>query len=382
MGPDFGVESRRVRCPWEAPSRVSKDVDMDRRASRRDVLRGAVATATAGATSALGFPAFGQTNQTARPAKLIARFSRALVVGLNANAGDPSYQSMADVPKLMRDKHGLAMEFDIHPASTLGTDLSQLEAVQLGLIDITSNTTSQFAVFDESFVFLDLPYIIGGWDTALRLFKSDLWKEQAAAFEKQVPVKVLPPVGAGGFRMLLNNKRPVLTPADFKGLKVRTTRSGLEKDLMQAWGGEAVPLPWVETYDALKQGTIDGLHTQPIWTHRFKMFEQIKYATEVRALFTVQLQVMNIKTWESLGEPFQKAFLAAAGEAADRANAKDRTQEIATKEELKKLGVELHRPERDDLTQWRTAGEKIWVTAAPHIDKRVLDAAMQLREPA
>ena len=122
----------------------------------------------------------------------------------------------------------------LHPTSTLGTDISQLEAVQTGFIDITSNATAQFSAFSTDFEFVGLPYAITDWDMADRLYKSDLWKEQAASFEKSMPVKVLPPLGSGGFRLLWNNVRPLPSPDAVQGLKFRTTRSPLSIDLIKA----------------------------------------------------------------------------------------------------------------------------------------------------
>jgi TRAP-type C4-dicarboxylate transport system substrate-binding protein len=66
---------------------------------------------------------------------------------------------------------------------------------------------------------------------------------------------------------------------------------------------------------------------QPIWTYGFNLYEVLKYATQVKAIFAVQFQVINRKTWDSLGADIQPAFAAAAQEAADQANAMDEASE-------------------------------------------------------
>src|SRR5690606_29628972 len=117
-------------------------------------------------------------------------------------------------------------------------------------------------------------------------------------FEKEVPrMKVLPAVGAGGFRLLWNSKRPLIKPADVNGLKFRTSAQQLEIALIKSWGGNPTPIAFTEVYGALKNGVIDGMHVQPIWTYVFKLHEVLKYATEVGAYFAVQLQVMNRNTY-------------------------------------------------------------------------------------
>jgi len=88
-----------------------------------------------------------------------------------------------------------------------------------------------------------------------------------------VPLKVLPPVGAGGFRLLCNSVRPVQELAALTGLRIRTSNAALEIKLLRAWGATPAPLLWVNVYDALPRRAIDGFHVHPIWTHGFNMFE-------------------------------------------------------------------------------------------------------------
>lgn len=344
---------------------------IQRRYHRRAILKGAVATGAAAALT--GFPAVLHAQR-----KPVA-FDRPLIAALNGKEGDPTDTAIRLIPKILREKHNVALEIEIHPSSTLGTDLSQLEAVQFGQIDITSHTTSQFTVFDPAFAFLDLPYVIADWDAALRLFASDLWREQAAKFEAAVPLKVLPPVGAGGFRLLWNNVRPVPEPAALAGLRIRSSTAALEISLLRAWGASPLPLPWVNVREALKNRTIDGFHVQPIWTYAFDMYEQLKYATAVNALFAVQLQVMNAKTWAALPDPAQTAFAAAAAEAATEASRRDRAAEAADTRRLVEKGMAIHEPSESERAKWRAIGKSLWQSATG-VDRGVLDRVAELAQ--
>ena len=344
-----------------------------RRYHRRAILKGAAATGAAIALA--GFPAI------LRAQRQPLSFDRPLIAALNGKEGDPTDIAIRLIPKILREKHNIALDIEIHPSSTLGTDLSQLESVQFGQIDITSHTTSQFTVFHPAFAFLDLPYVIADWDTALRLFASELWQEQAAKFEAAVPLKVLPPVGAGGFRMLWNNVRPVPEPAALTGLRLRSSNSALEIELLRAWGAAPQPMPWVNVYDALKRRAIDGFHVQPIWTYAFDMFEQLKYATAVDALFSVQLQVMSARTWAALPDPVQTAFTAAAAEAAVEANRRDRAAEVADTKRLIEKDMTIHMPSAAERTKWQEAGKILWQSATG-IERSVLERAAALAKRA
>ena len=68
----------------------------------------------------------------------------------------------------MKERFDLEATVQIFPPNSLGNDINVLESVQNGFVDISSNTTAQFSVFDDSFAFVDLPYAIPDWETALR----------------------------------------------------------------------------------------------------------------------------------------------------------------------------------------------------------------------
>src|SRR2546428_5935607 len=194
----------------------------------------------------------------------------------------------------------------------------------------------------------------------LRLAKSDLWRAQAAKFEAKTPLKVLPPVGSGGDRLLGNRVRNTPAPGAGKGIKYRTTTSKLEIELGRAWGGNPTPIAWTETYNALSSGVVEGIHVQPIWTFRFNMHEVLKYATEVDAIFAVQFQVLNKNTWNLMPPDIQTAFMAAAQEAADQANQIDRDGERSFKQKLREAKMEIYTPNAAEKAQWQKIGEAGW----------------------
>lgn len=336
--------------------------------SRRKFLK------TAAATSLLAFP---------MPAIVRAqgtqKYLKPLVAGLNAKAGDPTHTSIARISDILREKYDVEMEIQVHPSSTLGTDLSQLEAVQTGFVDITSNVTGQFAQFSPDFAFVDLPYAITNWDMANRLFASDLWKEQAAKFAEATPLVPLPPVGAGGFRLLWNNQRAAPVPADVKGMRFRTTQSPAEIALVEAWGGSPTPLAWTETYNGLKTGLIDGIHVQPIWTYGFNMHEVLKHATEVDAVFAVQFQVINKNSLMSMPDDIREKFLMAAVDAANEANAADQAAEEEMKGKLREAGMEIYKPSETEKAEWQSIGEGLWDEYAGDTDPSVIERMVAMR---
>ncbi len=316
--------------------------------SRRRVLAGAAL-----ATGVIGFPAIVRSQQAKRLLKPI-------VAGLNGREGDPSYNSIALIPKILREKYDVQIELQIHPAQTLGSLESQAEGVLTGFIDITSFSSSQLSFWTDTYEFLDLPYILSSWDMALRFYKSELFQKLATRVESQVKIKMLPAVGAGGFRILWNKQRALATPDDVRGLKFRTTASAIEQNLIRAWGGNPTVIPFNEAYVGIQQGVIDGFYVQPIWNFNFKFYEVLKYGTHVQANFSTQLQIMNGATFNAMPEPIRKAFLLAAQDAAELANPQDRELEARFTRELVAKNVQIHTPSAAELAKWRERGQQVW----------------------
>src|SRR5262245_11293491 len=125
--------------------------------SRRKVIAGAAAGA-----ALLGAPAIARAQQP-------KRFLRPLVAGLNAKEGDPTYESIARIPKILREKHNVLMDIQVHPSSVLGTDVQQLESVQTGFIDITSYVTGESSSFSGESTLVALQCEFTHCDRCLKL---------------------------------------------------------------------------------------------------------------------------------------------------------------------------------------------------------------------
>ena len=118
-----------------------------------------------------------------------------------------------------------------------------------------------------------------------------------------------------GFRNLTNNRRPVKTPADLKGLKIRVMASAIHKAIWQALGANPTPMPW-PIYTELEQGVIDG-QENPLWVMEvYKFYEIQKYMTLTRHVYSYHIDVASLKWWNTLEaktrEMIQKAMVDAA----------------------------------------------------------------------
>ena len=149
-----------------------------------------------------------------------------------------------------------AYKFKQFPASALGGERELIEGLQLGTIDLailstgaTLNFVPQTGVFDVPFLMRDLAH-------ARKVLDGQIGQAMLAEFSKRGLVALA--WGEQGFRHLTNSKRPVVSAADAKGLKIRTTENQVHITAFRQIGILPTPMAWPEVATALQQGTIDA----------------------------------------------------------------------------------------------------------------------------
>ena len=104
----------------------------------------------------------------------------------------------------------------------------------------------------------------------------------------------------GGFRQITNNKRPINTPNDLKGIKMRTPSSQLRIKIFNSYGANASPLPYPELYSALQMGAFDGQENPAIEVKSSKFYEVQKYLSFTNHVYTVSYLLMGESSYKKL----------------------------------------------------------------------------------
>jgi len=289
-------------------------------------------------------------------------WDRPIIAALNAREGDPTDISIRRIPEILAEQYDIDITIEIYPSSQLAADIGQLEGVQNGLWDIASNATAAFFGFTRAFHFMDLPFLYPTWDVALEAVQSPLMAQQIAVAEEEMPLKILPFVGAGGYRLLSNRVREVRRPSDLAGTRIRSSFGGsiVDQNTLSAWGAVPIPLGWSESYTGAQQGIIEGMFVQPIWTYIARFHEVLGHATYVPSNWVAQLQVMHAGTWAEMPDDIKGPFMEAAQIAADEGNALDRSLEDGFIEQLDANGMAVYRPTADEMGEWRELAMATW----------------------
>ncbi len=188
------------------------------------------------------------------------------------------------------------------PSGQLGKDKDVLQQVKAGVIQAGIHSVGGFASAYPLIGILDIPFAFSNISKTYEVFDGPFGKQLAADIEKKTGMHVLGFGDSGGFFHLTNSKRPIHTPADMAGVKIRTMGLDTHKAIITAMGGQPAAISWSEVYTALQTGVADG-QMNPIPIIAFAKFQEVqKYLTLSGHIFAPYVWVMNAKFWDSLSD--------------------------------------------------------------------------------
>ena len=200
----------------------------------------------------------------------------------------------------------------VHHSSALGDQVSSIESMQAGTLDI-STVETPITTVDPILGATALPYVFRSREHVAQALSGPAGKR----IEDRLAAKGLRVLGflEGGFRQITNNIRPINTPADLKGIKMRTPGSKLRIKIFNHYGANASPLPFKELYTALQTGVFDGQENPVIWAKATKFYEVQKYLSITNHLYTITYLLMSESSYQKLTPEQQAIFKDAGAEA-------------------------------------------------------------------
>jgi tripartite ATP-independent transporter DctP family solute receptor len=196
------------------------------------------------------------------------------------------------------------------PNSALGGEREMIEQVQLGTLDIVSTSTGPVSNFVPDVGITDIPFLFKSPAHARAVLDGPIGQDLL----KKFPSHGLIALGWGeqGFRDLTNSKHAVATPADLKGLKIRTMENPVHIEAFKTLGALPTPMAWPEVIPALQQHTIDGQENPISVIVSAKLSQVQKYMSLTRHVYSPTLFILSPGVWNRLSDSDKKAFKQAA----------------------------------------------------------------------
>ena len=273
----------------------------------------------------------------------VAEAKMVLKLGHYANAehaGNKAAKMFADGVS-QRTNGEIAVE--IYPNNELGNPPEVLEQNVLGVIDMSLPTQGQLAKYSKKFGCVMLPFAYAGYDHAYRVLDGPFI--QWAQKDLEDAGLVFLANWEWGFRNLTNSVRPVNTPDDVKGLKIRTPPELSNQSAMEALGATVQTIQFSELPMALKQGVVDGQENPVSVIYAYKIYETQKYLAMTGHTYNSMVHVMSKKTWDRLTPQQQQIVKEESKKAGDFMRSSLREAEADQLVKLEQLGMQVTRPD-------------------------------------
>lgn len=285
-------------------------------------------------------------------------FAKTIKFGMNAPQGDnPEWNALTAFKNHVEYKTEGKIEVKLFPSAQLGAERACAEQVQQGAVEVCLVDTGALAGFYKDIQVLSVPYLFKSSAHAWAVFDSLFFKKLAEGMRAKTGIRVMS-WGENGFRDFTNNVRPIRTPADLKGLKMRVMESPVFIRFVESFGAAATPMPGSEIIMAAKSGVIDGQENPAQVNYDYNLMDVQKYMSTDEHILGVHAYIINDKFFNGLSDDEKAIVLEAATLAARIEN----TQKLAGAKKyvelIKQKGVEVHMTTMDQKAQFAAVSQE------------------------
>jgi C4-dicarboxylate-binding protein DctP len=281
-------------------------------------------------------------------APIVIKFSH--VVAVDTPKGQAAERFKQAAEKLTGGK----VKVEVYPNSQLYKDKEELEALQLGAVQMLAPSLAKFGPLGvKEFEVFDLPYLFANKEALYRVTEGPVGK----GLLQKLDAKGITGLAYwdNGFKVMSANK-PLIMPADFRGLKMRIQASKVLDAQMRALGANPQVLAFSEVYQALQTGVVDGTENPPSNMYTQKMHEVQKHLTVSNHGYLGYAVIVNKKFWDGLPADIRASLTKAMAEATTYEKAIAQRDNDLAMDAMRKAGkTAIHVQTPQEQAAWRTA---------------------------
>jgi C4-dicarboxylate-binding protein DctP len=297
---------------------------------------------------------------------IVIKFSHVVATDTPKGKGAEKFKELAE--KYTDGK----VKVEVFPNSSLYKDKEELEALQLGAVQMLAPSLAKFGPIGiKEFEVFDLPFILPDKAALRRVTDGPLGKKLFTLLEPKGMVGLA--YWDNGFKDMSANK-PLHMPEDFRGLKIRIQSSKVLEAQIRALGAIPQVMAFSEVYQALQTGVVDGAENPPSNIYTQKMHEVQKYIMESEHGYVGYAVIVNKKFWDGLPQDIRPQLEKAMQEATEYTNSIAQKENDDALEAIKKSGLSQVIPLTPEEKQaWRTALRPVYQEMASRVGQTTID---------
>jgi C4-dicarboxylate-binding protein DctP len=279
-------------------------------------------------------------------APIVIKFSHVVAKDTPKGKAAEKFKALAEAATKGRVK------IELYPNSTLYKDKEELEALQLGAVQMLAPSLAKFGPLGvKEFELFDLPFIFNDKQALYRVTQGPIGQDMLKKLESK-GIRGLA-YWDNGFKMMTSN-RPMRVPADMKGLKLRIQSSKVLDEQMRALGANPQVMAFSEVYQAMQTGVVDGSENPPSNIFTQKMHEVQKHLTVTNHGYIGYAVIVNKKFWDKLPADIRTELELAMKEATEYANNIAQQENDQALENIRKSGkTVIYVPTDAERAEWR-----------------------------
>ncbi len=289
----------------------------------------------------------GNVAHAAEP-QIVIKFSHA------AAMGTPKSISIEHFKRQVELKTNGRVRVDVYPNSTLYKDKEELEALQMGAVQMLAPTLSKFGSLGiKEFELFDLPYLFSSRDEVSKVTRGGVGQKLFSILETR-GIKGLA-FWDNGFKMMSAN-RPIHVPSDMKGMKIRIQGSKVLDEQMRALGANPQVMSFSEMAQALQSGVVDGAENPPLNFFSQKIYEVQKHLCITNHGYLGFAVIANKRFWDRLPADVRQALETELQEAGKLNDSLTERESTSAMEAIRKSGkTQIYQPTVDEIRLWKNA---------------------------
>lgn len=253
------------------------------------------------------------------------------------------HKAMDFMAKEVREMTDGEVRIRIYPDAQLGTQRESMELMQNGALDMVKSNAAELEAFSPAYAAFNMPYLFRDKDHYYKVTDGEVGREilNSSADSGFIGVTYY----NAGARSFYTNK-PINTPEDLKGLKVRVQPSPSAIAMVKALGGNPTPLAYGELYTALQQGVVDAAENNIPSFSLSRHSEVSKYFSLDEHTMVPDVLVISTKTYDKLTPEQQKALMKAAADSSEYMKKLWAESEAKERTKAEKMGVTFVEPNK------------------------------------
>lgn len=224
--------------------------------------------------------------------------------------GYPTVEAVKEMARLLRERTGGRLDIRIYSGGQLGAERDTLEITTFGGLDMNRVNLAPLNSIEPLTTVPSLPFLFRSTEHLRRALDGAPGGEILASLAPHDLIGLC--FFDSGERSFYNSKRPIRTPGDMKGMKIRVQNSDLYVSMIKALGADATPMDLSEVYQSLVQGVIDGAENNWPSYESGRHFEAARYYSLTRHVMAPEILVMSRRRWEKLSDEDRIIVRAAA----------------------------------------------------------------------